>query len=112
MSCIAIIQLYYADLKPKSGGDVYVLMYLKHQDQRCLGLIENLHINCFFLFFPARFMQAYQILLMLTDGVITDMEATKQAIIRGSYLPMSVIIVGVGHANFKNMEVLDADDGL
>ena len=57
-------------------------------------------------------MQSYQILLLLTDGILTDMENTKQAIIRGSYLPMSVIIVGVGGADFKDMEALDADDGV
>lgn len=26
-----------------------------------------------------------------------------------SYLPISVIIVGIGNEDFKNMEVLDAD---
>ena len=49
---------------------------------------------------------------MLTDGVITDMEQTKQAIVEASTLPMSVIIVGVGGADFGMMEELDADDGL
>ena len=47
---------------------------------------------------------------MLTDGAITDMNATKLAIIRASRLPMSIIIVGVGGANFSSMEELDADN--
>ena len=36
----------------------------------------------------------------ITDGIITDMEATKAAIIAASNLPMSIIIIGVGSVNF------------
>ncbi|KAJ7370747.1 Copine-4 [Desmophyllum pertusum] len=36
---------------------------------------------------------------------------TKLAIIKASRLPMSVIIVGVGQADFKDMNELDADEG-
>ena len=49
---------------------------------------------------------------MLTDGAISDMEATKKEIIAASRLPMSIIIVGVGGANFDAMNELDADDQL
>ena len=55
--------------------------------------------------------QQYYVLLLLTDGVLTDMEDTKAAIIKASRLPMSVIIVGVGQADFKDMNELDADEG-
>ncbi|XP_071448762.1 copine-8-like [Hetaerina americana] len=51
----------------------------------------------------------YFILLIITDGVITDMQKTVQAIVSASSLPMSIIIVGVGGADFSAMEVLDAD---
>lgn len=54
--------------------------------------------------------QAYLILLILTDGEINDMEATKQAIMASSHLPMSIIIVGVGNADFGAMNELDGDD--
>ena len=54
--------------------------------------------------------QNYFILLLLTDGVITDMKETKLAIIRASALPMSIIIVGVGGADFAAMNELDSDD--
>ncbi|XP_078343131.1 copine-3-like isoform X2 [Oculina patagonica] len=53
----------------------------------------------------------YYVLLLLTDGVLSDMEDTKAAIIKASRLPMSVIIVGVGQADFKDMNELDADEG-
>ena len=56
--------------------------------------------------------QQYLILLMLTDGVITDMADTVRTIIRVSRLPMSIIIVGVGNADFSAMDKLDCDDGL
>ncbi|KAJ1521162.1 hypothetical protein ONE63_002857 [Megalurothrips usitatus] len=51
----------------------------------------------------------YFILLILTDGVITDMPQTVQAIVSASFLPMSIIIVGIGNADFSAMETLDAD---
>ncbi|KAG0070872.1 Copine-8 [Linnemannia elongata] len=54
--------------------------------------------------------EEYYVLLILTDGVITDMDNTVNAIISASRLPLSIIIVGVGSANFDNMNVLDADD--
>ncbi|CAG0885995.1 unnamed protein product [Darwinula stevensoni] len=54
--------------------------------------------------------QDYFILLIITDGIICDMDATKEALVRASTLPMSVIIVGVGNENFAEMERLDADD--
>lgn len=57
-------------------------------------------------------MQQYFVLLMLTDGVLSDMGDTKMAIIKASRLPMSIIIVGVGNANFSSMQELDADDRL
>lgn len=49
-------------------------------------------------------------LLILTDGIINDMEKTIDEIVRGSSLPMSIIIVGVGDADFSSMDILDADD--
>ncbi|XP_016301483.1 copine-3-like isoform X2 [Sinocyclocheilus anshuiensis] len=53
----------------------------------------------------------YFVLLIITDGVITDMDQTRGAIVAASRLPMSIIIVGVGKADFTDMEILDGDDG-
>lgn len=53
----------------------------------------------------------YFVLLIITDGIITDFNETKQALINASALPMSVIIVGVGEEDFSAMEVLDGDKG-
>uniref|UniRef100_A0A8C4H1V0 Copine-3 n=1 Tax=Dicentrarchus labrax TaxID=13489 RepID=A0A8C4H1V0_DICLA len=53
----------------------------------------------------------YFVLLIITDGVITDMDQTRSAIVNASRLPMSIIIVGVGGADFSAMEFLDGDDG-
>merc|ERR1719394_1399511 len=67
----------------------------------------------------ARFARAYQtdpsnyfVLLIITDGIITDFEETKRSIIEASHLPMSIIIVGVGDEDFSAMEELDSDDSL
>lgn len=54
--------------------------------------------------------QEYIILLVITDGVITDMRETVSAIVRASGLPLSIVIVGVGDADFTAMEILDADE--
>ncbi|XP_075656819.1 protein BONZAI 3-like [Castanea sativa] len=53
----------------------------------------------------------YFVLLIITDGVLTDLQETKDALVRASDLPLSILIVGVGGADFTQMEVLDADDG-
>jgi hypothetical protein len=41
----------------------------------------------------------------LQDGVITDEQETKEAIVRASDLPLSILIVGVGNADFTQMRV-------
>ena len=51
----------------------------------------------------------YFILLIITDGIITDMEQTKSAIVDAALLPISIIIVGVGVADFAAMDELDGD---
>lgn len=52
----------------------------------------------------------YYVLLLLTDGVLNDMDATVAAIIDACEHPLSIAIVGVGGADFGNMRVLDADN--
>ena len=54
--------------------------------------------------------QKYIILLIITDGVISDMDDTIDEIVKGSSLPLSIIIIGVGDANFDSMNILDGDD--
>ncbi|CAL0330064.1 unnamed protein product [Lupinus luteus] len=53
----------------------------------------------------------YFVLLIITDGVVTDLQETRDAIVKASDLPLSILIVGVGGADFKEMEVLDGDRG-
>jgi hypothetical protein len=52
----------------------------------------------------------YHIIMILTDGQIDDMNETKDALVEASFLPVSVIIIGIGNGNFGNMDILDADD--
>lgn len=63
-------------------------------------LIENLKKNIW----------SYGILLFITDGQISDMDQTIDEIVESSYLPLSIIIIGVGKSDFHNMNILDADD--
>ncbi|CAD8107449.1 unnamed protein product [Paramecium sonneborni] len=54
--------------------------------------------------------QNYYVLLILTDGQTDDMLESIDDIIASSLLPLSIIIVGLGDANFKNMMILDNDN--
>lgn len=49
----------------------------------------------------------YSILLILTDGVISDFDAAVAQLIALSALPISVIIVGIGNEDFRRMRQLD-----
>lgn len=51
--------------------------------------------------------QAYTILLILTDGAVSDVQATAACLDRVSTSPLSVVIVGVGGADFSSMQFLD-----
>lgn len=46
----------------------------------------------------------YYILLIITDGAISDLEATKKAIVNASSYPISIVIVGVGDEKFDTMD--------
>ena len=52
----------------------------------------------------------YTILMILTDGMIDDVDDTINALVDASFLPISVIIIGIGQADFTSMNVLDADE--
>ena len=54
----------------------------------------------------------YHILMILTDGTIHDMAMTRSLIVQLSVYPVSIIIIGVGDANFDAMVELDSDDGI
>lgn len=66
----------------------------------------NLKPHCLWFSLP---LQQYFTLLIITDGVISDMDETRDAIVEASKLPMSIIIIGVGNADFAAMEFLDGD---
>ena len=52
----------------------------------------------------------YYILMILTDGVIDDLQETIDCIVAASLLPLSIIIIGIGNADFTKMKVLDGDE--
>ena len=52
----------------------------------------------------------YHILMILTDGVIDDLQQTIDILVEASVLPLSVIIIGIGNADFKGMKILDGDE--
>jgi hypothetical protein len=54
--------------------------------------------------------RTYTILLIITDGSIQDMGPTVDIIVEASEKPLSILIVGVGNADFSSMHTLDSDD--
>ncbi len=58
------------------------------------------------------YFQNYYVLLIITDGVISDFPDTTRALVMAATLPVSVIIVGVGGADFSAMDALDSDGDL
>ncbi|GKY94025.1 hypothetical protein MPSEU_000369300 [Mayamaea pseudoterrestris] len=51
--------------------------------------------------------QAYTVLLIITDGAVSDPAATAASIRQISDAPLSIVIVGVGDADFSSMHFLD-----
>lgn len=55
--------------------------------------------------------QVYTVLLIITDGEITDMDDTIDAVVHADDAPLSIVIVRVGNdCDFQMMDVLDGDD--
>ena len=48
--------------------------------------------------------------MILTDGIIEDLQSTIDALVDASFLPLSIIIIGIGDEDFKEMEILDGDE--
>lgn len=51
--------------------------------------------------------RTFHILLIITDGEVTDENATKNAIIEASNYPLSIVVVGVGDGPFTRMQEYD-----
>jgi hypothetical protein len=51
--------------------------------------------------------QAYTILLIVSDGAVSDSQATAAGLQQVCDAPLSIVIVGVGDADFSSMEFLD-----
>jgi len=49
--------------------------------------------------------------VVFTDGQINDMQPATDALVESAFLPLSVIIIGIGKSDFENMHVLDGEKG-
>lgn len=54
--------------------------------------------------------QEYSVLLVVTTGLINDIEETTELIVQASAKPISIIFIGVGNNSFKTLKMLDGDD--
>ena len=48
--------------------------------------------------------------MIFTDGIVNDIQETVEVLHKAAMLPLSVIIIGIGDADFSNMEYLDGDN--
>lgn len=55
---------------------------------------------------------SYLILVIFTDGIITDMQQTIDTIVEASFYAISIVIIGVGNDSFNSMNRLDSDNEL
>ena len=51
--------------------------------------------------------QIYTILLIISDGSVTDINSTVAALDEVSEAPLSIIVIGVGNADFGGMRFVD-----
>ena len=51
--------------------------------------------------------QKYTTLIILTDGAVSDVNATLRCLVSSSDAPLSIVIVGIGSADFSAMQFLD-----
>ncbi len=58
---------------------------------------------------PAALPLIFVVLSSLSVGIINDLESTIDSIVSAADLPLSILIVGVGNADFSQMEALDSD---
>ena len=79
-------------------GPTYFHYFIEKMNKKVLKQVESKNFN------------TYHILMILTDGIIEDTDETVNALVQSSFLPISVIIIGIGDADFTNMNILDADD--
>ncbi len=54
----------------------------------------------------------YYVLLLISDGDLSDYNETVDLIIKASALPLSIITIGVGHSDFDYLQKLDSDGEL
>merc|ERR1719506_824293 len=78
------------------SGSTYFAPMLRAMREKATNCMSQLH-------------QKYHVMLILTDGAIMDMKQTVDEIVLLSQLPVSLIIIGVGPADFSSMEKLDGD---
>jgi len=57
------------------------------------------------MFYP----KLYFVYVILTDGCIHDMQETRSLIVDMSFLPISLIIVGIGNEDFSKMMELNGE---
>ena len=60
---------------------------------------------------PSQDNQFYNILIIITRGVIADEAKVLEQIVRASHYPLSIIIVGVGQTRGKKFNLLEYIDG-
>lgn len=84
---------YVFELEFCMSGPTVILPVLK----AALSRANNVHKD------PTAKQLKYAVLLILTDGVVNDLDSTKKLILKYRHLPLSFVVVGIGRADFTAM---------
>ena len=67
------------------------------------GVITGIYLHTYLVC-----LKIFEIIYLIAFYLL-DMDSTIRSIVSASVLPLSIVIVGVGNADFTNMNILDAD---
>lgn len=93
----------------EEATDLYRSVYPKIEPVEPTNLsavIERLHIMMKHQ--DKRNYKIYTLLVILTDGDVSDQQATVDKIVECSVYPLSVVLIGVGQNNFEFLEYLES----
>lgn len=95
----------------KSVQDTYVnaVSNLKFGGPTCLAHVIEKAANLSERENMSQYKQVYTVLLVITDGVINDLDRTIRRVVSVSHLPLTILIVGIGPADFSLMEQFHTD---
>ncbi|KAG4097634.1 Copine-domain-containing protein [Neocallimastix lanati (nom. inval.)] len=104
----SVLEVYeYAVKRVQFSGPTTFAEIINHVGENCKDAIDGSILG---VGGEENHLKFYNILLIITDGDVTNFRETLDTIVENSNKAMSIIIVGVGKKDFTDMNVLDSDN--